>query len=139
MAEHVLKNAYIMINSVDLTDHLIEATPNYGAELFDNTKFTATTTTRSQKAGLLNWSITFTFFQDYASGQVDATLFPLVGAAAFAIVYKPDGSTTSVTNPKFTGNAVIESYVPFAGKVGDDAMCTVTLKNAGTLTRATAD
>jgi len=40
-------------------------------------------TTRSNIAGLLNWSIDVEFLQDFASAKVDATLFALVGSASF--------------------------------------------------------
>lgn len=136
MATLIFKDAYVSINSVDLSDHVKSVTLNYEAEMQDDTAMGDTT--RSNMAGLLNWSVDVEFLQDYAANEVDATLFSLVGAAAFPIILKPNGSATAVTNPKFTGNAVLASYTPMGGGVGDLAMAPITLSPAGTLTRATA-
>lgn len=137
MAEIVFDDPYVMINSVDLSDHVRSVTINYKAEIQDKTAGGASS--RARIAGLKDWSIDVEFNQDYAAGEVDATLFPLVGAAAFPIVIKPDGSATAVTNPKFTGNALLESYSPIAGSIGDLATTTITMQGDGGLSRATAD
>jgi hypothetical protein len=137
MATLIYKNAYVMINSVDLSGYVKSVTLNYEAEQQDDTVMGDDT--RSNKPGLLNWSVDIEFVQDYVALKVDATLFPLVGADAFAIVLKPNGSVTAVTNPKFTGNAVLENYQPMGGTVGDLLMAPITLRPAGTLSRATSD
>ena len=126
-----------MLNSVDLSDHVKSVSIDYGAAMLDKTAMGDTTT--KNIAGLLDWTINIEFLQDYAAGEVDATLFPLVGAAEFPIIIKPNGSTTAVANPKFTGSAVIESYQPMGGSVGDLMMSPVTLKPGTVLARATSD
>jgi hypothetical protein len=134
MAFIVLKNAYVMINAVDLSDHVKQVTLKYSAVIHDDTAMGATS--KSRIAGLLDWSMDVEFYQDYASGKVDATLFPLVGAAAFAVHLKPVNDTISTTNPDFTGNAVIEGdYTPVSGAVGDLSTVTVTFAGDGALTR----
>ena len=89
-------------------------------------------------AGLKDWSVDVELNQDFAAASVDATLFPLVGAAAFAIEIRPDAGAVSATNPKFTGNALLESYPPISGSVGELATVSITLQGDGDLTRATA-
>ena len=89
-------------------------------------------------AGLLNWSIDVEFLQDFASAKVDATLFTLVGAAAFTVTVKPTSGSVSATNPSFSGSAVLESYPPMSGSVGDLETASATFRSAGTLTRATS-
>ena len=136
MAFIVLKNAYVMINAVDLSDHVKQVTLKYSAVIHDDTAMGATS--KSRVAGLLDWSMDVEFYQDYASGKVDATLFPLVGAASFAVHLKPVNDTISATNPDFTGNAVIEGdYTPVSGAVGDLSTVTVTFAGDGALTRDT--
>lgn len=137
MAILVFKDAYVNLNTVDLSDHVRSVTIDYGATLQDKTAMGATTS--GSIAGLLDWTINIEFLQDYAAGEVDATLFPLVGAAEFAFIIKPNGDTTSATNPKFTGNAVIENYQPLGGSVGDLAMAPVTLRPGTAIARATSD
>ena len=120
MANIVLKNAYVMINAVDLSDHVKQVTLNYKAELQDDTAMGDSG--RSKIAGLLDWDADIEFFQDYAASKVDATLFPLIGVAAFAVKIRGVNTTISATNPEYQGNAVLESYSPVAGSVGDNAM-----------------
>lgn len=94
--------------------------------------------TRKNKPGLLNWSVDVEFNQDFAAGEIDATLFSLVGAAAFAISIVPVMSdAVAATNPNFNGNVVLESYGPVDGGVGDLAVVRATFRAAGTLARTT--
>lgn len=133
MAAIVLVNAYTLINAVDLSDHVRSVTINYGAEIKD--KSAMSIATRAKLAGLKDWSVNIEFNQDYASAKVDATLFPLVGAAAFAIEIRPDAGASSPTNPKYTGNALLETYPPLSGSIGEVNTTSVTLQGDGTLTR----
>lgn len=137
MATMVLTDASVTINAVDLSDHVKSVRLTYEAEMHDDTVM-GTAGTRSKKPGLKNWSVEIEFLQDYASAKVDATLFPLVGASAFAIVIKPASGSVSTTNPSFTGNAVLASYQPLSGAVGELNKTTVPFQSAGALTRATS-
>lgn len=132
----VLKNAFVSINGVDLSDHVKQVTLKYSAEILEDTAMSATF--KSRIAGLKDWSMDVEFYQDYASAKVDATLFPLVGAASFACILRPDAAVASATNPSFTGNAVLPAYTPVAGSVGELAMASVTFEGDGNLTRATS-
>lgn len=136
MAHKVLTNAYVLLNSVDLSDHVKQVTITYGAEMVDDTTMSATA--RSRLPGLIDWSIQIEFANDYVAAEVDATLFPLVGAAAFAIELRADAGAVSASNPKYTGNALLESYQPISGAVGGLAMGPVTLQGKGALARATS-
>lgn len=135
MAVMILKNAYCVINSVDLSDHVRQLTIDYKAEIQDKTSMSANS--KQRIAGLKDWSVKIDFNQDFAAANVDATMFPLVGAAAFAVEFRPDAGAVSVTNPKFTGNAVLESYPPISGSVGQLVMASINLLGDGDLTRAT--
>lgn len=136
MANMVMTNAYVSINAVDLSTHVRSVTLTYEAEMVDDTMMADGT--RSNKPGLKNWSLEVEFEADYATSQVDATLFPLIGAAAFAIEVRPDAGVVSVTNPKFTGNGVLENYTPLGGSVGELGMTSITIRCAGALSRATS-
>ena len=135
MAKFVLTDASLVINSVDLSDHVTSVTLNYEAELGDDT--TMGSDTRTNLGGLKNWSIDVEFTQNYASGKVDATLWGIVGTSV-PIVLKPTSGAVSATNPSYSGNGVIGSYSPIGNSVGDVAMAPVTIAPAGTLTRATS-
>lgn len=130
------KNAKVIINSVDLSDHVRQVTINYSAEMLEKTAMGDNGKTRV--AGLLDFSVDVEFNQDYASGKVDATLFPLVGAAAFPIAINPTNAAVSPTNPTFSGNVLLETYPPLGGNVGALLTTTAKFSGDGVLTRATA-
>ena len=129
MAISIITNVAVVVNSVTLTDHVKSVTLSYEAEMQDTTHMGQTT--RVSLAGLKNWSVTLEMEQDYAGGSVDATLFALVGAAAFTISLTPTGGS-----PAYSGNVVLESYNPLAGSIGELAMVSASFKCAGVLGRA---
>lgn len=136
MAVFCFKDASVVINTVDLSDHVKSVTMNVPADILDNTAMGATF--KSRIAGLKDWSIDVDFHQDFAAAKVDATLFPLIGAAAFTVTVKPTSAAVSATNPSYSGSMVLESYPPLAGSVGDLASASITLQGAGVCTRAVA-
>src|SRR5574341_608146 len=92
----------------------------------------------SRLASLKDFSLEITWNQDYAAANVDATLFPLVGAAAFPVKVRPTTSAISATNPEYQGNCILTEYTPLDGTVGDLAKATTTMPGSGDLTRAVA-
>jgi hypothetical protein len=136
MAKFLYKNAFFQVNSVDLSNRVESLTLNVGAETPETTAMSDGT--RQRVASFVDWSIDCTWRQDFAASNVDDTLFDLVGAVAFAIEIRPDAGAVSATNPKFTGNALLASYSPLTGSVGDVASAPSTFQGDGTLTRATS-
>lgn len=139
MATLVYTDAYLNVNSVNLSSWCRSLTINYEAEMLDDTAM-GTSGTRSNRPGLKNWSMDVSFLQDYAAGAVDATLFPLVGADPFPIVARPTSAVVGATNPEYTGNAVLETYPPLTGEVGALGTADVTFRSGGgsALARAVA-
>jgi hypothetical protein len=137
MSAFVLKDAEVIVNSIDLSDHVLSVTVNYNGELEDATAMGQFA--RVRLAGLIDWSVDVTFKQDFATANVDDTLFPLVGAAAFPITVMADLTAgVGVNNPRFEGDVVLETYQPIAGAIGELAKSTTSFKSSGDLTRATA-
>ena len=136
MATTVLTDAFVSINGVDLSDHVKSVTLPYAAEMLDDTVMGDDT--RSSKGGLKTWSITIEFLNDWAANEVDATLFPLVGATFTIIVRPVNTGGVSATNPNFTGTGILESYPPLGNPVGELATTSVTVQSAGALSRATS-
>lgn len=136
MAAHfVWKDPYVLINAVDLSDHVRQATLTYRSELQDDSA--GGDNTRNRIGGLKDWTLTLEFAQDYAAGEVDATLFSIVGTSV-AIEIRPTTAIVGATNPKYTGNGIIEEYQPFGGQIGALAVAPVTMQGNGDLTRATS-
>ncbi len=116
MGESVFTNAHITVGGVDLSDHARQVTLDYGAESQDISAMSVLT--RRRIGGLLDWSVSVEWNQDYATGEVDATLFALVGTSV-ALIIRPDAGAKAAANPEFTGNAILESYQPVGGSIGD--------------------
>jgi hypothetical protein len=89
-------------------------------------------------AGIKDWTLEVTMFQDYAAGSVDPTLNALIGSAAVAIEVRPDAGAVAVANPKWTGSVVFEGYSPVGGGVGTLQKVSAKFKAATSLTRATS-
>lgn len=136
MGVMVLKNAYVLINAVNLSAYVRKVTIDYGAEIIEKTAMSANS--KQRIAGLKDWSADIEFNQDYAAGAVDATLFPLVGAAAFTVEVRADAGARSTTNPAYTGNGVLEKYPPLDGSVGQLLTTKATIQGDGDMSRLTA-
>jgi hypothetical protein len=136
MARIVLTNAYVTVNSVDVSDHVASVTLNSSIDVVETTAF-GTTGARSRIGGLADNSITLEFHQDYASGSIEATVYPLLGTTT-TVVVKPNGSTTSATNPSYTATALVSEWTPLNGAVGELATASVTWPVSGAITKATA-
>lgn len=137
MAVHVLLDASLVVNSVDLSDHVQSITVTQNADDVDVTAMGAVA--HAHLPGLRNDEITVTFLQDFASGKVDATLSPLVGSATgVAVVVKPTSAAVGSTNPTYTVTATLFDYQPLQGSVGAADTITATFRPAagGKIVRA---
>jgi hypothetical protein len=136
MARIVLTNAYISVGGVDLSDLVASVTLNETYDIVETTAFSSTAA-KTRVAGLEDNSITLEFHQDYATGEVEQTIYPLLGQAA-AVIVKPNGSTTSAFNPSYTCSAIISEWTPINGSVGELATASVTWPVTGAITKAVA-
>ena len=136
MAKFVLKDAEVVINGVDLSARVNACTLDITPDLPEAN--TMGTFFKVRLAGLSDWTLSVTFTQDFSSGSVDATLFPLVGADPFTVTVMAnltDG--VGVTNPRYSGSAVMGTYQPIQGTIGDTAFVNATFPSSGTLARLT--
>lgn len=134
MAQIVLTDASVEVNSVDLSDHVTQVVLNYEVDAVEVTamsdgahKFTG---------GLTNVSATIDFQQDFEAASVDATIEPLVGSTTTVII-KPTSSAVGATNPSYTlTGTYVASHTPLNASVGDLSTTSVEFQG-GTLARAT--
>jgi len=133
MAALVLTNAYITINSVNLSDHIASVTLTTADDVIETTAFGSTARTRV--AGLGDNSVALEFHQDYATSNVEATIYPLLGSTT-TVVVKPNGSSTAATNPSYTFTALVSEWTPLNGAVGELATASVTWPISGEITKA---
>jgi len=134
VAQIVLTDASVEVNSVDLSDHVTQVVLNYEVDAVEVTamsdgahKFTG---------GLTNVSATIDFQQDFAAASVDATIEPLVGTTTTVII-KPTSSAVGTDNPSYTlTGTYVASHTPLNASVGDLSTTSVEFQG-GTLARAT--
>jgi hypothetical protein len=136
MPRLVLTNAFISVGGVDLSDLVASVTLNETFDVIETTAFSSTAA-KTRVAGLEDNSITLEFHQDYATGEVEQTIYPLLGTSA-AVIVKPNGSTTGAFNPSYTCNAIISEWTPLNGTVGELATASVTWPVTGAITKAVA-
>lgn len=135
MAEMVISNAYVLFNSVDLSDHVREIRLSTSVDLPDSTAMGDAW--HEHLPSLKDFSLTVVGNQDFASGKWDATMFAALGTSV-PIEIRPVNTTVGAGNPKFTGNVLISSYDPIGGGVGDVLTSSVQMQGNGALTRATS-
>jgi hypothetical protein len=135
MARIVLTNAFVTINSVNLSDHIASITLTTTDDVIETTAFG--TSARTRVGGLADNSVAFEFHQDYAASSVEATIYPLVGTTT-TIVVKPNGATTAADNPAYSFTCLVAEWTPLNGAVGELATASVTWPISGEITKAVA-
>lgn len=136
MAKHVVKTPQIEVNGKDLSAFLTDVSLTYEADEIESTSSGTTVNDKTFIAGLRSWKVDATLQQDYDALSVDATLFSLVGADPFTIKVRPTSAVKGSTNPSFEGSAILLSYPPLTGTVGELAKVSVSFRGTGALTRS---
>jgi IMP cyclohydrolase len=138
MARIVLTNAYVLINSVNLSDHIASITLTTTDDVIETTAFGSSARTRI--GGLADNSVALEFHQDYAAANVEATIngSPSLVGTVTAVVVKPNGATTGAENPAYSFNALVSEWTPLNGAVGELATASVTWPIDGNITKAVA-
>lgn len=135
MAKFVATDYSITLNGTDLSSSLQSVNLTIQSDEVETTTFGGGW--KTMVGGLKSGSLQLNFFQDFAAGSVDATLWPLINTIG-TVVIKPTGTAVSATNPSYTVPILISQYQPFNSSVGDAATLSVTFSTSGTVTRATA-
>lgn len=139
MAVFNFRDASVVYNSVDISNHVRNVKLTMTADDLDATAMGATSHTHVP--GLRDDRIELTLFQDFAAASVDVTFAAQIGVAAgVTVVVKPTSAVVSATNPTYTMTGVLLDYSPLDGEVGSLSMIPVVLVPAAnsSITRATA-
>ena len=136
MARIVLTNALVTVNAVDLSDYVASVTLNSSIDVVETTAFSSTAA-RTRIGGLADNSISLEFHQDYASGEVEATIYPLLGTVT-TVTVKPVNTATSASNPLYTASALVSEWTPLNGAVGELATASVTWPVSGAIVKTTS-
>lgn len=137
MAKFVLRDASIVVNSVDLSDHCVSVEIAMKADDVAITAMGATGVNRLP--GLRDESFKVKWRGDFATSKIDQTLAPLyTGGTSHTVVVKPTSAGVGPTNPTYTGTCYLLEFSPVSGSVGDVADVETTFTVDGVITRATA-
>lgn len=139
MATEVFTNVYFMLNSVDLSAYVVQASlPNLTRAALKDTAM-GSTTGETFAVGLPAGSFSVTFNADFAASASEATIYAVHnGGAAVTFEVCPNGSTVATTNPKYSGSCILTSYTPIEGATGDKGSIKATFQITGAVTRAIA-
>ena len=124
MARFVATDYSITVNGTDLSSNIASVSLDMTTNEVETTSF-GNGGYVSRIGGLKDASVTLSFHQDFGSGSVHQTLFPLHGSEA-TVVVKPTAAAVSATNPSFTIVALCTELQPINGAVGDLATLDVT-------------
>lgn len=131
----VLTDAYISINSNVISDHGNEV--EIDAKVEDKEATTFGQTWKVRRGGLKDGSLKLKFLNDFVAANLDEIMWGLLGTVV-AFEIRASSGTVTTSNPKYTGNILINEWKPVGGKVGDLVEVDVTFPTSGTVTRGTA-
>jgi hypothetical protein len=137
MARIVLTDVAVVIGAVDLSNHIASVTLGSTYDVLDTTAFAGgnvPAAARQRIAGLVDNSLTLEFHQDFAAGEVEATIYPLLGTVA-AVRVSPTTGAISASNPEYQFNALISDWTPLNGAVGELATASVTWPITGAIVK----
>ena len=134
-APFVFTDAFVSVNSVDLSDWVTSVTVNY---VFDEIEVTAMGATSHEfKKGLQSSTIDITFNNDFTAAASYATVVAEIGEGDSTVSVRPTSSTVGATNPSFNMTKGMISTVPvLSGAVGELSQFTIQAK--GLITIATS-
>lgn len=137
MAAIVFKDVSVTINSISLGDHVQSCELNYSLAAVEVSAMNSAGT-RTYASGMNDTTFTVTLFQDFATSNVEATVYPLVGTTT-TVVIKPTSSAVGATNPSYTiAGAYLASHTPIAAGAPGEAGLTQLTFQGGTITKAVA-
>ena len=144
----ILDDAFVEIGGTDLSDAVKQCRLHVEHRRVE----TPHTFGKSGAVGAVSekytWSLDLDFVTDaFGAGTVDAVITALMpsplGASTTqgkaAVEIRPDSAAVGATNPKYTGNVLIDQWDPLGGgTVGEIVTQTRTFMGTGDLTRAVA-
>ena len=141
MARIVLTDVAVVITTAsgttDLSDHVASVSISSTFDAVETTAFgggNVPAAARTRQAGLVDNAVTLDFHQDFAAGEVEATIYPALGTIA-ALRISPTTGAISSTNPEYQFNALLSEWTPLNGAVGELATASVTWPITGAIVK----
>ena len=132
----VIKDPYIMWNSVDYTGQCKEVQFNFTVDQKEKTA--SGDSAHTYVPGLWAATIQATLYMERGSDKLEANVWAAMNAGTLAnLVVKPHNTTKGVDNPEYTVNCFIGSFQFLNGPVGNEELCQITFVPAGNVSRST--
>ena len=136
--KHVLYDAALSINGVDLSDHVESVTFEVGINKQDAAAMGDINDYGMPGTQMVS-PISVSFYQDYAAAKTYATLSAaFTNRTIFTLLAKASSGANSATNPQFSIPVFVGKMPLLTGKRGDRHMGNCTLEPAGLLTILTS-
>jgi len=136
VAKSVLTQVFLSLGGTDVSAYCTKAEFKRATEDKETTTF-GSLGAKEFIGGLKSGSLELEFLNDFATGLLDQIMDALVGTVV-AFEIRPTQAVVGVSNPKRTGNVLIDSWDAISGSVGDVASVACSYPTTGVVTRATA-
>jgi len=136
MAKFVLTAGHVTLTGSTITDRAQSIEVTVDKDLPDVTAMGDTW--NAFLAGVKSWSMTVNYFQDFASGNVDALNWAIAnGTTTPTLTVRATTATQATANPTYSGTVHIASYSPISNAHGEAAQTSITYTGTGALSRST--
>lgn len=135
MPKMVLLAQFLSINGTNLNEYTKKAELTVEVEDKDVTNY-ASLGWKEVIGGLKSAELSCEFLQDFAATKLDSIMWPLLGTVV-PFEVRADQAAVGTSNPKYTGNILINGWSPITGSVGDEATVSQGFPTSGAVTRAT--
>lgn len=136
MAKMVLLASYLNLNAGDLSTYTSSAELTIDVDDKEVTTY-GSAGWKEVLGGLKSGGLKIKFKQDIAVGNLDATMWPLLGTVVTFEV-RLSNAARSTSNPGYTGSVLIKKWAPITGSVGDVAEVDVEYPTTGAVARQTS-
>jgi len=129
VAKLVLTGAQVLVNAVDISNHVQSVDIEVTRDEVDVTSMGDVN--KEIVLGLGDVTMTVNVFNDYAVGNIDSQMFALNATnTPFTVEIRPTTAARSTSNPGYTMSALMPNYHPIAGSIGDAVSSELVFRNA---------
>lgn len=137
MAKFVVTSTSVTVNSVDVSASCARAELSISASEVETTDFGSAGYVEVI-GGLKSGTVSLDFHSDFGAGGVSETFEDLIGTVIPIVLIAGNGTAASPTTPSYSFNALVTSFTPVSGAVGDLATFSVSFPTSGAITVATS-
>jgi len=137
MAKFVVTSTSVTLNSVDVSASCARAELTINSSEVETTDFGSAGYVEVI-GGLKSGTVSLDFHSDFGTGGVSDTFEDLIGTVIPIVLIAANGTVASATTPSYSFNALVTSFTPVSGAVGDLATFSVSFPTSGAITIATS-